>query len=157
MNTTPPKMNSSHARRLAFDSGWATSSRSSQRTTTTGGRANWRTRKMGRQDSSHHQSCRSGEREKHTLRQMRIQQKHQSFSSILESNFKFMSGVQTPYSKKTDLILSALLLVINGFYRNVVGSIEAALSSKNIATPSSDKLAAKKSETTFYLPKATAS
>lgn len=66
MNTTPPKTNSSPARRPAFASGWATSSRSSPRMTTTGGRASWRTRKTARQASSRHRSCRSGEREKHS-------------------------------------------------------------------------------------------
>ncbi len=61
-------MNSSPARRLAFASGWVTSSRSSPKMTTIGGRAGWSKQKMARLASSLHQSCRSGEREKHTHR-----------------------------------------------------------------------------------------
>ena len=65
---TPPKTNSSPARRRAFVSEWVTSSRSSPRMTTTGGRASWRTQKMAQQASSHHQSCKSGEGNTHTER-----------------------------------------------------------------------------------------
>ena len=61
LSMTRRKMTSSRARRRGFASGWATSFRSSPRTTTTGGRESWRTPRTAPRASSPHLSCRSGE------------------------------------------------------------------------------------------------